>query len=86
VRGGSPLAQLSAGVGFDWGLPGALALSDPAGALVIVDVLSFTTSVTIAVGRGTAVYPHRWPDPGVEAFAAAHDAVQAVRRRTLAHR
>lgn len=80
MSGGSPWAQLTAGVRFGWALPAALALCDPAAALVIVDVLSFTTSVTVAVSRGTMVYPHRWPDPGVEAFAAAHDAVWAARR------
>jgi 2-phosphosulfolactate phosphatase len=80
VSGGLPFAQFPAGVRFGWALPAALALSDPAGALVIVDVLSFTTSVTIAVSRGTTVYPHRWPDPGVEAFATARDAAWAVRR------
>ena len=80
MSGGSPFAQYSAGVRFGWALPAARALCDPAGALVIVDVLSFTTSVTIAVSRGTTVYPHRWPDPGVEAFAASRDAVWAVRR------
>jgi 2-phosphosulfolactate phosphatase len=71
------------GVRFGWGLTGARATADPAGALVIVDVLSFTTSVTIAVDRGTSVYPHRWPDPGVDLFAAAHDAVWAVRRQDV---
>jgi 2-phosphosulfolactate phosphatase len=79
----SPLAQMTSGVRFEWGLPGASVLADRAGALVVIDVLSFTTAVTIAVDRGSAVYPHRWPDPGVDAFAAAHDAVRAARRREI---
>jgi len=66
-------------VRFEWGLSGAQAVCDHAGALVIVDVLSFTTAVTVVVGRGATVYPHR-PDYGEEAFAAAHHAVCAVRR------
>src|ERR1700722_3889075 len=79
----SPVAQLSAGGRFDWGRSGALALSDPDGALVIVDVLSFTTSVTIVAERGTIVYPHRWPSADLDVFTAAHHAVAAVRRRDV---
>ena len=37
----------------------------------------------MAVGKGTVVYPHRWPDPDVDAFAAAHDAVRAARRHEV---
>ncbi|HEY3734792.1 MAG TPA: 2-phosphosulfolactate phosphatase [Streptosporangiaceae bacterium] len=76
ARGG----QSQAAVTFDWGLPGAQAAAWPGGALVIVDVLSFSTAVTIAVGRGTMIYPHSWPSPGIEAFAAARDAALAVPR------
>lgn len=43
-----------AGVLFEWGRPGAQAAGGPASALVIVDVLSFSTAVTIAAGE-------RWP-------------------------
>ncbi len=75
----SPFAQLASGVRFDWGLSGAQAVCDHAGELVIVDVLSFTTAVTVVIGRGATVYPNR-PDYGEEAFAAAHHAVCAVRR------
>jgi 2-phosphosulfolactate phosphatase len=56
-------------------------LSEKDGCLVVIDVLSFTTAVTVAVGRGMAVLPYRLSDPGAEAFAAAHGAELAVRRR-----
>lgn len=76
----APRAQSPAAVRFDWGLPGAQAVGQPGCALVIVDVLSFSTAVTIATGRGAAVYPHPWPAAGIEAFAAAHDAALALPR------
>ena len=75
---------MSPGVRFDWGAAGARAAeggTGAAGALVIVDVLSFSTAVTLVTGRGTVVYPHPWPSPDVETFAAAHDAEWAVGRR-----
>lgn len=76
-------SQHDAGVRFEWGLAGATTLSEPAAAVVIVDVLSFTTAVTVAVGRGTVIYPHPWPSPDIETFARAHQAVCAVRRRAV---
>ncbi|HXY43165.1 MAG TPA: hypothetical protein VEH29_03170, partial [Acidimicrobiales bacterium] len=42
---------------FEWGAAGARALSASCAAVVVVDVLSFTTTVSVAVGRGTEVIP-----------------------------
>ena len=48
---------------------------------VVVDVLSFTTAVTVAVERGMAVYPYRWRDASAQEYAAARGAVLAAGRR-----
>ena len=77
------LGQDSFPVRFDWGPVGAEALSEGHGCVIVVDVLSFTTSVSVATGRGMAVYPYALDAPGAEAFAASHRAELAVRRRDL---
>ena len=77
------LGQRSASVRFEWGPAGASALSEEDGCLIIVDVLSFTTAVSVVTGRGTAVIPYPMGQPGVEAFAAQHDADIAVGRREV---
>jgi 2-phosphosulfolactate phosphatase len=45
-------------VGVEWGLQGALNYASSVDAVVVVDVLSFSTSVAVAVGRGARVWPH----------------------------
>ncbi len=65
---------------------GGRAAAAGADAVVVVDVLSFTTTVSVAVDRGIAVHPYPWPagggaDDGAAAYARRHDAVLAVRRR-----
>ncbi|QGN33236.1 2-phosphosulfolactate phosphatase [Microlunatus sp. Gsoil 973] len=65
-------------VRFDWGPVGAEAMA--ADVAVVVDVLSFSTSVTIAVERGMRVFPYPWRGPRAEAFAAEHGAVLAMGR------
>lgn len=63
---------------LDWGPVGARRLA--ADAAIVVDVLSFSTAVTIAVRRGTQVLPYPWRDGGAAAYAAQHGAVLAVGR------
>jgi 2-phosphosulfolactate phosphatase len=46
----------------EWGLDGVHALGPHCAVLVIVDVLSFTTTVDVAVGRGGRVLPLPWRD------------------------
>ena len=65
----------------EWGLSGLLALRDEVAVLVVVDVLSFSTAVDVAVGRGAAVLPFASGDPAAaRAEAARRGAVVAVRR------
>jgi 2-phosphosulfolactate phosphatase len=75
-------AQRPYGVRFDWGLAGAAALTSPGSCLVIIDVLSFTTSVTVAVEAGTLVFPYAWRDETAAGFAGQHQARLAAGRRT----
>lgn len=73
----NPYGQDGFGVRFDWGPQGALALGGGARMVAVVDVLSFTTALTVAVEQGIDVYPYRWKDETAAGFARQHDAVLA---------
>lgn len=75
----SVFTQPGAGVRFEWGLAGAAELSRVCAALVVVDVLSFTTSVNVAVERGFRVHPFPWNDQAEE-YAQRIGAAVAVGR------
>lgn len=51
----------------EWGLNGMMALRNQVAVLVIVDVLSFSTALDIALGRGALVYPFADDDPAAAA-------------------
>ncbi|WP_280247854.1 2-phosphosulfolactate phosphatase [Nocardia abscessus] len=74
------------GVGLEWGSAGAMALGPGSACVVVVDVLSFTTSVSVAVEAGTRVLPYPWRDGGAAEFAARRDAALAVGRRDVSER
>ncbi|WP_426243231.1 2-phosphosulfolactate phosphatase [Nocardioides sp. LHG3406-4] len=73
-------------VRLEWGPVGALAVAGGADIAVVVDVLSFTTTLTVAVERGIAVHPYPWQDGGAEAYAAQRRATLAVGRFEAAGR
>ncbi len=60
---------MTASVDVAWGAAGARSLAAANDILVIVDVLSFSTSLTIAVDRGAQVWPFPWGTDGAEQFA-----------------
>jgi 2-phosphosulfolactate phosphatase len=65
----------------EWGACGIEQLVPVSDVIIIVDVLSFSTCVDVAVSNGALVYPYRWRDGTAEAFAASIDGVLARSRR-----
>jgi 2-phosphosulfolactate phosphatase len=76
----SPHDQSQYQVRFDWGAEGAAAVASDVDVIVVVDVLSFTTTVGIALENGVEVLPFAGGD--ADAFAAAHGAVVAGKRES----
>ncbi len=70
--------QKSYVVRLDWGPTGGAAVARGADIAVVVDVLTFTTTLGIAVARGSRVHPFPWKDDRAVAFAAERDAVVPV--------
>ena len=68
-------------VRFDWGPAGADALAPGAAFVAVVDVLSFTTTLTVAVEQGLRVLPYRWRDDSAVDVARRHGAMLAVLRK-----
>lgn len=77
--------QRDARIAFDWGPAGVDALGPTLaddGVAVVVDVLSFTTTLSVAADRGVVVLPHPWRDGATE-YAESHDAEVAVGREEV---
>jgi 2-phosphosulfolactate phosphatase len=62
---------------FEWGLTGMQALAPHCEVIIIVDVLSFTTCVNIAVERGAIVFPYNGAAEDLPDYAAGRKALYA---------
>jgi 2-phosphosulfolactate phosphatase len=69
---------------LEWGPTGAAALAPECDAAVVVDVLTFSTTVTVAADRGVRVRPYRWADASAGDEALRLRATLAVPRAAAA--
>lgn len=72
--------QVDYRIRFEWGEDGVRRLAPLSNVVVIIDVLSFTTCVEIAVSREAIVFPYRYKDDSAFTFACSVDAQLANKR------
>ena len=65
----------------EWGEQGVAQLAPISDVVVIVDVLSFSTSVEIATNRGATIFPYRWKDESSVDYALSVNAELASHKR-----
>lgn len=53
----------------EWGAKGVSQLAPISDVIVIVDILSFSTSVEIATNNGAIIYPYQWRDDSAVDYA-----------------
>jgi 2-phosphosulfolactate phosphatase len=73
------LDQRSVACRCEWGINSLESLA-PSEVIIVVDVLSFSTCVDVAVSRGAVILPYPWKDESARQFAAVHDAELAGAR------
>ena len=73
--------QRSDDVRFDWGRAGLDATAPGCATVVVVDVLRFTSAVSVATARGATVLPYGWERDDAASYAASHQAELAGRTR-----
>lgn len=66
---------------LEWGEQGIDALAPISEAVIIIDILSFTTCVDICLSRNTTVYPFPWGERDARSFANSRKAILASKRK-----
>jgi len=77
----SPYAQHDYALRLEWGVEGVTTLAPDCAVLIVVDVMSFSTTVSVVIERGAAVLPLAWRDGAAAVAARSAGAVLAVDRR-----
>lgn len=67
---------------FEWGLEGAKHLASDVDVTIVVDFLSFSTCVDVAVSMGSIVYPYFYKDDRAKDYALSHNAQLANPKRS----
>lgn len=70
-------------VRLGWGMRGARLLGPTSDVVVVVDVITFSTAVSVAADRGCAVYPNPWDPDSAAVLAARVGAELAVSRSAV---
>lgn len=65
----------------EWGLQGVSQLAPISDVVIIVDILSFSTSVEIATNNGAIIFPYQWRDLSASDYAQRVKAELARRER-----
>lgn len=68
-RGKMTFDQREFDIRCEWGEQGVARLATISDAIIIVDVMSFSTCVSVATSRGATVYPYRWKNESRIPFA-----------------
>lgn len=69
----------------EWGEQGVAQLTSISDVVVIVDILSFSTSVEIATNNGAIIFPYRWRDESALDYAKQVNAELASKTRISNH-
>ena len=67
---------------FEWGLEGAKILAPVSDVCIVVDILSFSTCVDIAISNGAKVLPYAYKDDSAVQYAKSNDAILASPTRS----